>query len=55
MKIKHRDNTPQEQAALENAQAQAEINKANIDYIAMMTDVEIPTEEMEGMNDESEI
>lgn len=55
MKIKRRNNTPQEQAELENAQAQAEINKANIDYIAMMTDVEIPTEEMEGMNDESEI
>ena len=31
----------------------AEINRANIDYIAMMTDVEIPTEE-DG-NNESEI
>ena len=46
---------PADQAALENAEAQAEVNKANIDYLAMMTDIEIPTEEMEGMNDESEI
>lgn len=46
---------PADQAALENAEAQAEVNKANIDYLAMMTDIEIPTEEMEGMNDESEV
>lgn len=31
----------------------AETNAANIDYIAMMTDVEIPTEE--DTNNESEI
>ena len=41
-------------AALENAEAKAVRNAANIDYIAMMADVEIPTEE-EGGNDESEI
>lgn len=41
-------------AALENAEAQAVKNAANIDYIAMMADVEIQTEE-EGGNDESEI
>lgn len=46
--------TPAEMAALENAEAQAVRNAANIDYIAMMADVEIPTEE-EGGNDESEI
>ena len=42
-----------ERAMLENAKAQAEQNAANIDYIAMMTDVEIPTEEQrqEGNND----
>lgn len=34
-----------EKAMLEHAEAQAEQNKANIDYIAMMTDVDIPTEE----------
>ena len=36
-----------DEAMLENAKAQAEQNKANIDYIAMMTDVDIPTEEAE--------
>ena len=41
-------------AALENAEAQAVRNAANIDYIAMMADVEIPTEE-EDKTDESEI
>ena len=41
-------------AALENAEAQAVRNAANIDYIAMMADVKIPTEE-EGGNNESEI
>lgn len=53
MEIKKRTMTPYDQAMLENAEAQAEINRANIDYIAMMTDVEIPTEE-DG-NNESEI
>lgn len=48
MNIKRRIMTPAEQARLENAQAQAEKNKADIDYIAMMTDVEIPTEEDGG-------
>ena len=46
--------SPAELSALENAEAQAVANAANIDYIAMMTDVEIPTEE-EGMSNESEI
>jgi hypothetical protein len=55
MKINRRTMNPADQAALENAEAQAEVNKANIDYLAMMTDIEIPTEEMEGMNDESEV
>ena len=36
------------------AKYQGEVNSANIDYIAMMTDVEIPTEEGGEMN-ESEI
>lgn len=39
----------------ERAQAQAAKNAANIDYIAMMADVDIPTEEQEGIDDESEI
>ena len=52
MIVKKRTMSPAEQANLENAEAQAEVNKANIDYIAMMTDVEIPTEEV---SDEPEI
>lgn len=54
MEIKRLMMTPAEMAALENAEAQAVRNAANIDYIAMMADVEIPTEE-EGGNNESEI
>jgi len=54
--IKRNVFSPAEQAAIENAMARAAANAANIDYIAMMTDVEIPTEEIEeGTNDESEI
>lgn len=53
MILKKRTLTPVEQAELENAKAQAVKNAANIDYIAMMADVEIPTEE--DMSNESEI
>lgn len=52
--VKKRTMSPAETARMENAEAQAEVNRANIDYIAMMTDVEIPTEE-EGTNYESEV
>lgn len=45
MILKKRTLTPAEQARLENNEAQAARNAANIDYIAMMADVEIPTEE----------
>lgn len=45
MQIRKRVLTPDEQAMFENAIAQTERNKANIDYIAMMTDIEIPTDE----------
>lgn len=54
MFLKRRIMSPADQAELENAKAQAVKNASNIDYIAMMTDVEIPTEE-EGNVDESEI
>lgn len=54
MIIRRRSMSPAELARLENAEAQTEANKANIDYLAMMTDVEIPTEE-EEMNDEPEV
>ena len=36
------------------AQMQSAVNAANIDYISMMADIEIPTEE-EGGENESEI
>lgn len=36
-----------EKAMLENAEADNVRNAANIDYIAMMADIEIPTEEEE--------
>lgn len=54
MILKRRVLSPADQAELENAKAQAVKNAAYIDFIAMMTDVEIPTEE-EGNDDESEI
>ena len=54
MRVVKRPGSLSEAARLENAEAQAEINRANIDYIAMMTDVEIPAEE-EGNEDESEV
>lgn len=54
MFLKRRVLSLTDQAELENAKAQAVKNAANIDYIAMMTDVEIPTEE-EGATNEFEI
>lgn len=42
--------TPKEVSELENADAVSTKNAANIDYLAMMSDIEIPTEE--GMSDE---
>lgn len=53
MTYKKRTMSPADAAKLENSEAQAEANKANIDYIAMMADIEIPTEEEEA--DESEV
>lgn len=45
--------TPAERAKMDNAASQAQQLEAKLDYIAMMTDVEIPTEE--GIENESEI
>ena len=45
--IKRRGLTPQQTAELENAVATATRNASVIDYIAMMADIEIPTEEEE--------
>ena len=44
MIIVNRRLSPKERAELDNAQAAAVRNAANIDYIAMMCDVEIPEE-----------
>ena len=41
-----------ERAALERATAQAAKNTADIDYIAMMTDVELPEEDTEDAQQE---
>lgn len=53
MKITKPTLSPAQQAELENAMARAVRNEANIDYIAMMADVEISTEE-EGETDETD-
>lgn len=44
-----------EQTELERLKAEVVRGKATIDYIAMMTDVELPTEESEGQANEQEI
>ena len=49
--IKRQNMTPAELAALEYAEAQAQKNADLIEYIAMMADVEIPTDE-EGADNE---
>ena len=51
MILKRRVLSPADQAELENAKAQAVKNAAYIDFIAMMTDVEIPTDEEEIENE----
>lgn len=43
---------PQEQALRDNAIAMAQKNADIIEYIAMMTDVEIPSEDGEAMENE---
>ena len=46
--------SPKDRAKLDNAQAAAQRNADLIEYLAMMTDVEIPTDE-EETEDEEEI
>lgn len=43
--IINRGMSPMERARLDNAEAAAVKDAANIDYISMMSDIEIPTEE----------
>ena len=47
--------TPQEQALRDNAIAMTQKNADIIEYIAMMSDIEIPTEDGEGLVNEQEI
>ena len=44
--------SPKDRARLDNAQASAQRNADLIEYLAMMTDVEIPTDEEKGAGDE---
>jgi len=44
--------SPQEQALRDNAIAISQKNADLIEYLAMMTDVDIPTDEMEESNNE---
>ena len=43
--------SPKDRAKLDNAQASAQRNADLIEYLAMMTDVEIPTDEEETENE----
>ena len=50
--IDRRGLSPKRQAELDNASAAAQKNADLIEYIAMMTDVEIPTDEEEVANEQ---
>lgn len=54
MKIIRSKMSPKDKKEQENANSQAEINRANIEYIAMMSDVELDTESG-GEENEQEI
>lgn len=47
---------PRQMALIENAIAKSEHNAANIDYVAMMSDIELPDDSTQEANDaQSEI
>lgn len=54
MKIKRINQTPEEKAEQEYANSTAVANAANIEYIAMMSDIELPTENDEAGGTENE-
>ena len=54
MKVIKNKMSPKDKKEQENAIAQAEINRSNIEYIAMMSDVELDVEG-EVIEDEQEI
>lgn len=49
---RHREFSPQEERELKNLAYQADHTSAMIDYIAAMSDIEIPEEEEENGEDE---
>ncbi len=55
MTIIRRGQTPQEQALHDNTQALAQYNADILEYIAMMADIEIPSEDDGGIADEQEV
>lgn len=54
MKVIKSKLSPKDRKEQENAISQAEVNRANIEYIAMMSEVELETES-EGEENEQEI
>ena len=54
MKVIKNEMSPTDKKEQENAIAQAEINRSNIEYIAMMSNVELDVES-EAIEDEQEI
>lgn len=54
MKVIKKRQSPKDRKEQENAISQAEINRSNIEYIAMMADVELDAES-EVVEDEQEI
>lgn len=50
--IINRNMNPKDRAELDNAIASAQKNADLIEYLAMMTDVEIPTDDEEGAENE---
>lgn len=51
MEVIRKTMSPMDKAQLENAEAQAEKNKADIFYIAMMTDVDLDDDEEGNTNE----
>lgn len=52
MTVIKRGTSPQDQAMIDNSIAMAQRNADIIEYIAMMSDIEIPSDEMEENIDE---
>lgn len=55
MKIVKKEKDLKQKAQEENTVASAEKNKADIDFLAMMTGIDIPTEDSEVTTNEQEV